>query len=608
VIGQALDGRYVLTRQIGEGGMGVVYEAQHSATGRRVAVKLITAAVDPGGEHLGRFQREARAAGSIDTQHIAHVYDVGADPGTGRPFMVMELLTGEDLWAVTKRHGTLTVDVVLRIAAQALIGLQKAHEARVIHRDIKPANLFLARREDGEIVVKILDFGIAKIARGSLEEGGDTTHLTNTGSILGTPHYMAPEQAKGLRTIDHRADIWSMGAVLYRVLSGRTPHAHVDTVGQLIVAICTEDPTPIQEVAPWVPPEVAAVVHRALQRAPEARFPSAKAMLDAIRLLLPNGIAIQETMLASPGPSQQGYAAPRPPQSGSTITGVSFGSDDLLRGAPAAAPQSSPLQPVSQPIPQPIQPMAPMQFTLPTPPPHGASAPPRPAGADRADLGQSGMNVYNAPLSGDLAGGGGETWRMPGAPPQRPGRTTVPMLGDGRPSGPPPVPVYREPLPSSAMAPGDMRPSMVSAAPAMPSQKSGAILAITASLATLAVGALALSFILYQRSSAAPPASDAMPAAVTVAPPESPAPPGPPAASAPSMAGQSPIVFAVGPAEAPVSSAGATSAPASPSASASAKPAATPKATSGPPPVPPTRKPPRPSPTKAESPGVWDRQ
>ncbi len=293
-----IDGKYQLGRKLGEGGMGAVWEARHRGTGRRVALKVISASLAKSAEVVGRFQREAMASGAIESQYIAQIFDTGVDPTTGSPYTVMELLDGEDLQQVIRRVGPLPTDVALRVAAQACLGLRKAHEAGVVHRDIKPANLFLARREEGAVVVKLLDFGIAKVKDEKLEvaEGGA---LTRSGTMLGSPLYMSPEQALGKKDVDHRTDIWSLGVVLYEALAGRPPCAHVESMGQLILALCSKPPLHIQEVAPWVPAEVAAVVHRALSGDPQYRFQSAAEMADALRALLPDGIALSESMFVA---------------------------------------------------------------------------------------------------------------------------------------------------------------------------------------------------------------------------------------------------------------------------------------------------------------------
>ena len=310
LLGETLDGRYKLVRVMGEGGMGCVYEATHTGTGRRVAVKVISTG-DVGRDEglVGRFHREAKAAGSIDTQHIAQVLDTGTHAVTGHPFMVMEHLTGEDLQQCLRRVGILSAETALRVASQACIGLQKAHEARVVHRDIKPANLFLASRDAGEVIVKLLDFGIAKI---KMEvDGAETGGLTRTGSMLGSPLYMSPEQARGTKTIDHRADIWSLGVVLYQALAGRTPYQDIEALGELIIAICSTPPPPVQEFAPWVHPDIASIVHRALHYDREQRFQSTTEMLDAIKALLPSGWSLDDSMLVAITAEEKAQVAPR---------------------------------------------------------------------------------------------------------------------------------------------------------------------------------------------------------------------------------------------------------------------------------------------------------
>ena len=292
-----IDGKYAIIRQLGQGGMGAVYEARHGGTGRRVAVKVIAARVlgdEP--DVVARFEREARAAGAIESQHVVHILDSGVDEVTGRPYLVMEYLEGADLAVTIERLGPLPPDLAVRITAQACLGLSRAHEAGIVHRDIKSANVFLARRDEGEIVVKLLDFGIAKI-RPDAFAMPEAMALTHSRSLLGSPYYMSPEQAQGLKGLDHRTDIWSLGVVLYEALTGATPFAECETIGTLILAICAAQPRPVQEAAPWVPAAMAGVVHRAMSREPEARFQSAAEMLAALRALLPAGQALHESQI-----------------------------------------------------------------------------------------------------------------------------------------------------------------------------------------------------------------------------------------------------------------------------------------------------------------------
>src|SRR5262245_46778563 len=255
MLGKVVDERYRLVRLLGTGGMGNVYEAVHQGTGRRVAVKVIASAAlanDTGA--VARFQREGRAAGSVQTPRIVPVLDAGTDRATGVPYIAMEFLVGDDLKELSDQMGPLDAHLSLRIVGQACAGLQKAHESGIVHRDIKPANLFLARQPDSRVIVKVLDFGIAKLPS-KLLLGAEALSATTTGRLLGSPLFMSPEQIRGLRTLNHRTDIWSLGAVLYQALAGRPPFAECETVGQLMVAICSQEPPPLDQVAPWIQPD-----------------------------------------------------------------------------------------------------------------------------------------------------------------------------------------------------------------------------------------------------------------------------------------------------------------------------------------------------------------
>ncbi|MDI1450579.1 serine/threonine protein kinase [Polyangium sp. 6x1] len=325
---ELIGGRYRIERRLGAGGMGAVYEATDLQGGARVAVKVVTAEVARNELLLGRFEREVRAARGLDTPHVVRAIDAGRDGYSGLPFLVMEVLEGEDVRALFKRLGPVRPDLALRIVAQACRGLDVAHAQRIVHRDVKPANLFLANGPGpGGRTVKILDFGIAKLAPDpeSMAEAGELTSLTQTGSMLGSPLYMAPEQARGHKQIDGRADLWSLGVVLYQALTGVTPHRDSGALGDLIIAICTEPAERVERLAPWVRPEVAAVVHRALDLDPTQRFQSAAEMHAALVALLPPGdasAAIHERMLVPlPEPERARLSVPpRPPAGAPTIS------------------------------------------------------------------------------------------------------------------------------------------------------------------------------------------------------------------------------------------------------------------------------------------------
>ncbi len=314
-INDLLDNKYRILRLIGEGGMGAVYEGKHVGTGRRVAVKVIRPGPTDDGSavHLQRFQREARAAGAIESQYIAQVFDSGSDAASGFPYLVLEFLSGEDVHQVLRRLGPLPVDLALRIFAQVCSGLAKAHAAKVVHRDVKPANVFLANREDGEIICKVLDFGVAKFMADPVENELDvpsieTAGLTQTGALVGSPLFMAPEQARGRRDIDARADIWAVGILLYKMLTGKTPHERAGFgIGELIMSICMESPVPIRQVAPWVPVEVESLLTAILQLDREARPQNVEMILTELHVLLPLGWSIDKSMLV---PLGAGVAGP----------------------------------------------------------------------------------------------------------------------------------------------------------------------------------------------------------------------------------------------------------------------------------------------------------
>jgi eukaryotic-like serine/threonine-protein kinase len=300
LIGETLGQRYKLIRLLGAGGMGSVYEAEQTETRERVAVKVLHShLLDPSGEGPRRFHREAEVVRAIGGDHIVRVFDAGTDEASGHLYLVTECLDGEDLQRLLDRVGPLAPEAALRVAFQALVGLCAAHEAGVVHRDIKPANIFLAQGCDGAVSVKLLDFGIAKVRADPLLLPFGAG-LTTTGGFLGSPLYMSPEQVQSSRDVDHRTDLWSLGSALYAALAGRAPHEHLASVGQLLVAVCVSPPPHLSEVAPWVPREVAEVVHRALAIRRDARYPSAAAMLEAIRRLVPSG-ALGVEMLVSSG-------------------------------------------------------------------------------------------------------------------------------------------------------------------------------------------------------------------------------------------------------------------------------------------------------------------
>jgi len=310
LIGTVIAEKYELIRLLGQGGMGAVYEGRNASTLKRCAVKvLVSAEMASSGEAVKRFFREARASSVLESDHIVQIFDSGSDPKTGFPYMVMELLNGQDLEHVLRDKGALQPLVAAKLILQAAMGLAKAHEQHTVHRDVKPANIYLTRRESGELVVKILDFGIAKV---KMEKFSETSAgLTRDGSMLGTPLYMSPEQAKGAPNIDVRSDVWSLGIVLYELLSGALPYADANSLGELMVAIITADLPLLQDKAPWVPPELAEITHRAISRDINRRFQSAGELRDALAAIVPDGARITPDMLQGIDPNHRAYVAPR---------------------------------------------------------------------------------------------------------------------------------------------------------------------------------------------------------------------------------------------------------------------------------------------------------
>ena len=275
-VGSFVAERYELLRMIGEGGMGAVFEAQRHPDGARVAVKLIKPEYITSSEVVARFVQEAQLAAAIGHPNIAQLLDAGEDDEG--PFLVLELLHGETLCDVMERR-PLGPREALRVGAETLDALRVAHAAGVVHRDIKPENIFLVGGGDACSAVKLLDFGISKILTESAKSG-----ITRVGTAVGTPDYMSPEQASGMR-VDPRADLWSLGAVLYQAISLSTPFDG-ETYQQLLSQILLHPHVPLIERVPSIPPSVSALIDRTLQKEPARRFASADEMLTEVRALL----------------------------------------------------------------------------------------------------------------------------------------------------------------------------------------------------------------------------------------------------------------------------------------------------------------------------------
>ncbi len=273
--GEVLDGKYRIVRQIGAGGMGAVFEGEATRIHRRVAIKVLL--VDSSNREMAvRFQLEAQAAGRIGSPHIVDVLDLGELPD-GAHYMVMEYLDGDSLRKRIADRAPMPPAELYPILEQLLAGVAAAHQAGVVHRDLKPDNVFLVRQSNGPDFVKLLDFGISKFSGGY---SGDALSLTRTGAVMGTPYYLAPEQANGSKAIDHRTDLFTLGVIFYECLTGTVPFS-ADTFNELLFRIVLEPPAPLRERAPLVDPAFAALIERSMQKDPNQRFQSALEMKEA---------------------------------------------------------------------------------------------------------------------------------------------------------------------------------------------------------------------------------------------------------------------------------------------------------------------------------------
>lgn len=312
---QLIAGKYRLERRLAGGGMGSVWVARHTLLDVNVAIKFRKnpEGLDPKGEL--RFRREAQAAAHIKSPHVVQIHDYGVDAGT--PYIVMELLEGEDLAACLEREGRLSPDRALSLVAQAAKALELAHHAGIVHRDIKPSNLFLARQGRDE-VLKVLDFGIAMDTR---DGGSEST--TSVGVVLGSPSYMSPEQARG-RRVDGRSDVYSLAAVLYRMLTGVAPVTG-DNPQDIMIKICSEPLIPPSRRASDLPPGLDSFFARALCHAPEGRFQSVEELVRGFETIA-------------------GRAGERPPRAGDDAAPIAarnerpLGRDDPTESLFAARP------------------------------------------------------------------------------------------------------------------------------------------------------------------------------------------------------------------------------------------------------------------------------
>ncbi len=305
-VGAVVGGKYRLEEVIGYGGMGSVWSATHLGLGERVALKLVSTQFAKSADARRRFEMEAKAAAKIRSRHVPQVFDNGVlDDGT--PYLAMELLRGEPLVRRISQQGPMPLVEVVNVLDQCARALTRAHSLGIVHRDIKPDNIYLAQSvDDDAAVVKVLDFGIAKF---TLLGEGEVGSSTRTGALLGTPSYMSPEQARGLRTIDHRTDLYSLGLVAYTMLTGKLAF-NAESLGDLLLQICVNPLPSLRVSAPWLPPGVEDWFQKACAREPEARYSSAQALVEALRIAA--GLSapqVSENALVAAGGAGEGSLA-----------------------------------------------------------------------------------------------------------------------------------------------------------------------------------------------------------------------------------------------------------------------------------------------------------
>jgi serine/threonine-protein kinase len=324
LVGKTIAGRYLLRSLLGHGGMGAVYEGEQLNIGKKVAIKFVDPEFATDEQIRTRFAREAKAMSTIESPHIVSVLDAGNEEG--RPYLVMELLRGEDLGQRLRRTSRVPLKESLHIVAMVLKGLSKAHGAGIVHRDLKPDNIFLVKNAGDDDFVKIVDFGVSKIERP--RNRTSPLALTGRGTVLGTPFYMSPEQAQAIPDLDGRADLFSVGTILFECLAGRPPFTG-ETYEQVILSICMRDAPLHSALDATIPTNVSHFVSKALARDRAQRFASADEMLAALHDLSP----------------EEKTRVPADPPANKTMVAGGAGSVNALAAANVTAPTPTSVKP-----------------------------------------------------------------------------------------------------------------------------------------------------------------------------------------------------------------------------------------------------------------------
>ncbi len=356
VVGEVVAGKYLIERRLGSGGMGIVVAARNILLDDAVAIKFLRPSAAQDEESVHRFVREAKSARRIQSDHVVRVQDVSYLE-IGTPYMIMELLEGEDLGQLVESRGVLSVSAAVDLMCEACSGIAEAHALGIVHRDIKPANMFLARRNDGTRVVKVLDFGISK----AMEDGQHNPNMTDTRATFGSPTYMSPEQIRSSKKVDFRTDIWALGVCLHEVLTARPPFL-AETVAGLLASIIADAPVPIRQERPDIPAGLEAAILKCLEKDLTRRFQTIGDLVAALRpfasagaetsinrvlrlspqsyprsaAISPDAMGVSDSYRAISYPSSSSIGAP---SGGASSTGASsYGS--MRTDAPVGSPRS----------------------------------------------------------------------------------------------------------------------------------------------------------------------------------------------------------------------------------------------------------------------------
>jgi serine/threonine-protein kinase len=346
-VGEVLLGKYRIERELGRGGMGYVVAARHLELDELVAVKLILSEFAENAEVMRRFMREARAAAKIASEHVVRVTDVGRLP-SGEPYMVMELLKGQDLQEVLDKRVTLAIPEAVDYLTQVLEAVAEAHAVGIVHRDLKPANIFVTQRRNGTPCLKVLDFGISK-----LTGTGATTAshaLEKTQGLLGSPLYMSPEQLLPGANVDGRSDLWALGVIFFQLVTGQFPFT-AESLPQLLIKVMNHPPVGLRELRPDMPPALDAVIAKCLAKDPARRFPS---VTELARALAPFGTAAAHSSLVA---IENVLPGARPPLDSADFPAVSPSAAELPVTTSSVARPAAPSD-LARPVTAPADPRA----------------------------------------------------------------------------------------------------------------------------------------------------------------------------------------------------------------------------------------------------------